>query len=88
MQDAAQFFRQTVLVAFCRRPHRPVRSPDWRCEVERARRFLRYYREELQNRTPYEGGEFLAEIARRDWSFMPWGRMCGRKGRTNEALPA
>jgi hypothetical protein len=50
MEDAALFFRHTAHGCFHRRRKYPVLSPEWRREVEDARRFIRACRANWDNR--------------------------------------
>jgi hypothetical protein len=52
MQDPALFFRQRALACFHRRRHWPLLSPQWRHEIEDARRFIDAFRRACEGRTP------------------------------------
>jgi len=64
MQDAALFFRNRALASFHRRRRYPLLSPDWRHDVEDARRFIRYCRAEWLSRPGHGRSADPTEISR------------------------
>jgi hypothetical protein len=63
MQDASLFFRFQAVSCFHRRRRYSVLSPEWRHQIEDARRFIRASRADWKHRSPEERAETLAQIA-------------------------
>jgi len=71
MQDAALFFRHVALGCFHRRRKYALLSPEWRHEVDDARRFIRYCRREWLDRPGHGRSADPAEITRTVYALGP-----------------